>query len=182
MYYSMTIYLYVCMYFCKQNEPGEHGVWMSLLNLSDSFAEVGKRMGELWHTLTEDEKEDYRFRAREIAEKNLKEWHIKMKKFPQQVTNAVTKVMAQVTFTILTELGLMAEFSSQIIGCQYEASTTSHVRKAVRSTRSSTLDNFQSKLGRFGKKNFFMPFVYYISIYIISCLFVYYILILPYLT
>ena len=82
---------------------------MSLLNLSHSFAEVGKRMGELWHTLTEDEKEDYRFRAREIAEKNLKEWHIKMKQFPQQVTNAVTKVMAQVTFTILTELGLIAK-------------------------------------------------------------------------
>lgn len=25
-----------------------------------SFTDVGKRMGELWHTLTEEEKEDYR--------------------------------------------------------------------------------------------------------------------------
>ena len=40
MYYSMTIYLYVCMYFCKQNEPGEHGVWMSLLNLSTELLDI----------------------------------------------------------------------------------------------------------------------------------------------
>jgi hypothetical protein len=40
-------------------------------------------MGELWHTLSEDEKEDYRKRAREIADRKLKEWHQKMKEFPQ---------------------------------------------------------------------------------------------------
>ena len=52
-------------------------------NKDITFTEVGKKMGELWHTLTEDEKEDYRKRAREIADQKLKDWHEKMKEFPQ---------------------------------------------------------------------------------------------------
>jgi hypothetical protein len=52
-------------------------------NKDISFTDVGKKMGELWHTLSEDEKEDYRKRAREIADRKLKEWHQKMKEFPQ---------------------------------------------------------------------------------------------------
>ena len=40
MYYSMTIYLYVCIYLREQNEPGEHGVWMSLLNLSTELLDI----------------------------------------------------------------------------------------------------------------------------------------------
>ena len=36
-------------------------------------------MGELWHTLSEQEKEDYRKRAKAIGDKKLRDWHHKMK-------------------------------------------------------------------------------------------------------
>jgi hypothetical protein len=44
-----------------------------------TFTEVGKKMGELWHMLTEEEKEDYRKRANEIGDNKLRDWHQKMK-------------------------------------------------------------------------------------------------------
>ena len=55
-------------------------------NKDISFTEVGKKMGELWHTLTEEEKEDYRKRAREIADQKLKDWPEKMKEYPQMAS------------------------------------------------------------------------------------------------
>ena len=59
-------------------------------NKDISFTDVGKKMGELWHTLSEDEKEDYRKRAREIADRKLKEWHQKMKEFPQMASQVLS--------------------------------------------------------------------------------------------
>ena len=44
-----------------------------------SFTDVGKKMGELWHTLSEQEKEDYRKRAKASGDKKLRDWHHKMK-------------------------------------------------------------------------------------------------------
>ena len=44
-----------------------------------SFTDVGKKMGELWHQLSEEEKEDFRRRAKEIGDRKLRDWHQKMK-------------------------------------------------------------------------------------------------------
>ena len=52
-------------------------------NFFNSFAEVGKKLGEMWHALTEEEKESYRQRARDIGEQKLREYNEKMKSFPQ---------------------------------------------------------------------------------------------------
>jgi hypothetical protein len=63
-----------------------------------SFADVGKRLGEMWHSLSEDEKEEYRRRSRAIADQKLREWHERMKMFPphQQASNLVAQVSSQV--------------------------------------------------------------------------------------
>jgi len=38
------------------------------------FGELGRRLGEMWHSLKEEEKEDYRRRAREVADAKMKSW------------------------------------------------------------------------------------------------------------
>ena len=79
-----TIYKKSCVNFIK----------FSLL----SFADVGKRLGEMWHSLSEDEKEEYRRRSRAIADQKLREWHERMKMFSphQQASNLVGQVATQV--------------------------------------------------------------------------------------
>ena len=49
-----------------------------------SFGEVGRKMGELWHGLTETEKEDYRRRAREISDKKMADYQESLRKMPPQ--------------------------------------------------------------------------------------------------
>ena len=68
-----------------------------LLNFS-SFAEVGKRLGEMWHLLSEAEKEDYRQRSRALGDQKLKDWNEKMKFFPREASNPVAQVANQVKF------------------------------------------------------------------------------------
>jgi hypothetical protein len=53
------------------------------LSFFPSFAEVGKKLGEMWHALTEEEKESYRQRARDIGEQKLREYNERMKALPQ---------------------------------------------------------------------------------------------------
>ena len=36
--------------------------------------DVGRTLGEMWHKLTDTEKEDYRTRAKDLTEKKLKAW------------------------------------------------------------------------------------------------------------
>ena len=43
-----------------------------------SFADVGRTLGEMWHKLTDAEKEDYRTRAKELTEKKLNDWQAKV--------------------------------------------------------------------------------------------------------
>jgi hypothetical protein len=44
---------------------------------------VGKKLGEMWHALTEEEKESYRQRARDIGEQKLREYNEKMRALQQ---------------------------------------------------------------------------------------------------
>ena len=39
-----------------------------------SFGDSGRMMGELWHKLTDDQKEDYRKRAKVVTDQKLKDW------------------------------------------------------------------------------------------------------------
>merc|ERR1719464_1169274 len=48
-----------------------------------SFGDLGRRLGEMWHSLTEDEKEDYRKRAREVADAKMKSWKETMQSIPK---------------------------------------------------------------------------------------------------
>ena len=50
----------------------------------------------MWHALSEDEREDYRQRAKDQAEVKLREWHEKMKEFPDEAMNALAQVTSQV--------------------------------------------------------------------------------------
>ena len=52
----------------------EHRENLMLENKELSFADVGRTLGEMWHKLTDTEKEDYRTRAKELTEKKLKAW------------------------------------------------------------------------------------------------------------
>ncbi len=45
-----------------------------------SFGDVGRKMGELWHALDEQEKESYRQRARVISDQKMKEYQAQLKK------------------------------------------------------------------------------------------------------
>jgi hypothetical protein len=56
-------------------------------------------MGELWHTLSEDEKEDYRRRAREIGDTKLREWQQKVKDY-QGLTGQVGVVFKATTYSL----------------------------------------------------------------------------------
>lgn len=40
-----------------------------------SFGEVGRRLGEMWHALTEDGKNVYRQRAQELHRSRLAQWN-----------------------------------------------------------------------------------------------------------
>ena len=51
---------------------------------SVSFGEVGRKLGEMWHGLSEVEKEEYRRRAREISEKKMSEYQETLRKLPPQ--------------------------------------------------------------------------------------------------
>ena len=48
-----------------------------------SFGDLGRKMGELWHALKEEEKEVYRKRARQIADARMKSWNETMKSLPE---------------------------------------------------------------------------------------------------
>ena len=52
----------------------EHREKLMQENKELSFADVGRTLGEMWHKLTDTEKEDYRTRAKELTEKKLKAW------------------------------------------------------------------------------------------------------------
>ena len=49
-----------------------------------SFGEVGRKLGEMWHALSEVEKEEYRRRAREISEKKMSDYQENLRKLPPQ--------------------------------------------------------------------------------------------------
>lgn len=57
---------------------------------------MGKRLGEMWHALHEDEREEYRQRAKDQAEYKLREWQEKMKQFPNHAMNSLAQVSSQV--------------------------------------------------------------------------------------
>ena len=52
----------------------EHREKLMQENKELSFADVGRTLGEMWHKLTDTEKEDYRTRAKDLTEKKLKAW------------------------------------------------------------------------------------------------------------
>ena len=56
----------------------------------------------MWHALSEDEREDYRQRAKDQAEVKLREWHEKMKEFPDEAMNALAQVTSQVGANFLS--------------------------------------------------------------------------------
>ena len=39
-----------------------------------SFGEIGRKLGEMWHALSEEQKEEYRRRAREISDQKMAEY------------------------------------------------------------------------------------------------------------
>ena len=57
-----------------------------LLNEDPSmgFGEIGRKLGEMWHSLTEEEKENYRRRAREIGDQKMVEYQKNLAKMPPQ--------------------------------------------------------------------------------------------------
>ena len=57
----------------------EHREKLMQDNKELSFADVGRTLGEMWHKLTDKEKEDYRNRAKEITEKKLIAWQEQVK-------------------------------------------------------------------------------------------------------
>ena len=58
----------------------------------------------MWHALSEEEREDYRQRAKDQAEVKLREWHEKMKEFPNQALNPLAQVTSQVRVNFLLSL------------------------------------------------------------------------------
>lgn len=49
-----------------------------------SFGEIGRKLGEMWHSLTEIEKEEYRRRAREISDQKMAEYNSNLASMPPQ--------------------------------------------------------------------------------------------------
>ena len=48
------------------------------------FGDVGRKLGEMWHALSEEQKEDYRRRAREISDQKMAEYQESLRKMPPQ--------------------------------------------------------------------------------------------------
>ena len=46
--------------------------------------EIGRKLGEMWHALSEAEKEEYRRRAREISDRKMAEYQNHLAKMPPQ--------------------------------------------------------------------------------------------------
>ena len=57
-----------------------------------SFGDSGRMMGELWHKLTDDQKEDYRKRAKVVTDQKLKDWQAKLAKLSPAQQRAVQRV------------------------------------------------------------------------------------------
>ena len=53
------------------------------------FGDVGRKLGEMWHALSETEKEDYRRRAREISDQKMAEYQENLRKMPPQQRQVV---------------------------------------------------------------------------------------------
>lgn len=54
------------------------------------FGDVGRKLGEMWHSLSEDQKENYRRRAREISDQKMAEYQASLSKMsPQQRQMAI---------------------------------------------------------------------------------------------
>ena len=49
-----------------------------------SFGEIGRKLGEMWHALSEEQKEEYRRRAREISDQKMAEYQENLRKMPPQ--------------------------------------------------------------------------------------------------
>jgi hypothetical protein len=58
----------------------------------------------MWHALSEEEREDYRQRAKDQAEVKLRDWQEKMKQFPNQGLNPMAHVSTQVPIFVRTLL------------------------------------------------------------------------------
>ena len=57
-----------------------------------SFGDSGRMMGELWHKLTDEQKEDYRKRAKVVTDQKLKDWQARLAKLTPQQQRAVQRV------------------------------------------------------------------------------------------
>merc|ERR1719382_391525 len=47
------------------------------------FGDLGRKLGEMWHALDENEKEDYRRRARDVADTKMRAWKKQMASLPR---------------------------------------------------------------------------------------------------
>lgn len=47
------------------------------------FGDLGRKLGEMWHALEEDSKEDFRKRARDVAEARMRAWKKQMAALPR---------------------------------------------------------------------------------------------------
>ena len=57
-----------------------------------SFGDSGRMMGELWHKLADEQKEDYRKRAKVVTDQKLKDWQARLAKLTPQQQRAVQRV------------------------------------------------------------------------------------------
>jgi hypothetical protein len=62
----------------------EHREELLKTDPSMSFGEVGRRLGEMWHALSEDSKENYRRRAREISDQKMAQYQQTLREMPPQ--------------------------------------------------------------------------------------------------
>lgn len=62
----------------------EHRAEVLKSNGDMGFGDVGRRLGEMWHALSEDEKEGYRRRAKEISDQKMADYQESLRKMPPQ--------------------------------------------------------------------------------------------------
>lgn len=60
-----------------------------------SFGEIGRKLGEMWHALSEGEKEEYRRRAREISDQKMVDYQQSLAKMPPQQRQMVNNQVQQ---------------------------------------------------------------------------------------